>query len=107
MFAPLLYAGHATPELRRAHAQAMSKVAAVTLRARVASILSVDYRARLRDIPVPMHYLRAASDRLVPLSALKEILRLKPAIEVVEFDAPHFLLQTLPRQGAAAVRKYL
>ena len=37
----------------------MSKVAAATLRARVAAILAVDYTAKLRDVKVPMLYLLA------------------------------------------------
>jgi hypothetical protein len=37
LFAPFLYGGHATPALRTAHSQAMSRVATRTLRARVAA----------------------------------------------------------------------
>jgi pimeloyl-[acyl-carrier protein] methyl ester esterase len=107
LFAPLLYAGHGTPELRRQHAQAMSKVSAATLRARVAAILAADYSALLRRIQVPMMYLLATRDRLVPRSAYLEMQRLRPDIRLEEFDAPHFLLQTRSRASAAAVRAFI
>ena len=57
--APWLYAGRATPELRRAHASAMARVSPKVLRARVAAVLGVDYRPLLRRVEVPMLYLRA------------------------------------------------
>ena len=103
LVAPLLYAGRATPGLRRAHAQAMSRVTPATIRARVAAILAVDCRAQLRRIAVPMLYLRARDDRLVPASAGRAIQELRPDCEFIEIDAPHFLLQTEPKSCAAAV----
>jgi pimeloyl-ACP methyl ester carboxylesterase len=105
--APWLYAGRATPELRRAHAQAMSRVAPSTLRARVAAILAVDYRPLLRRVEVPLMYLRAAKDRLIPESAGRSIRLLRPDIEVLEIDAPHFLLQTEPARCADAVMGFI
>jgi pimeloyl-ACP methyl ester carboxylesterase len=105
--APWLYAGHATPQLRKLHAQAMDKVSAATLRARVAAILAVDYSAKVRDVNVPMLYLLATADRLVPRSAFEKIRRLRPGIEVREFDAPHFLLQTVPWSASERVKVFL
>ena len=106
-FAPWLYARHGTPELRRAHAQAMSRVSAATLRARVAAVLAADYRECLRRITVPMLYLQASEDRLIPRSALEDIRRIRRDVRVAKFDAPHFLLQTRAAECAAAVRDFL
>ncbi|HET9472467.1 MAG TPA: hypothetical protein VFO82_01155, partial [Steroidobacteraceae bacterium] len=92
--APWLYAGRSTPELRRAHAAAMARVSAQVIRARVAAILGVDQRALLPKITVPMMYMRARHDRMIPASAGRAILALRPDVELSEFDAPHFLLQT-------------
>jgi pimeloyl-[acyl-carrier protein] methyl ester esterase len=105
--APWLYAGRATLELRRAHAAAMAKVSARALSARVAAILSVDQCAQLTHIDVPILYLRAKADRLVGESATRAILRARPETEVVEFDAPHFLLQTEPEACAAVTRTFM
>jgi pimeloyl-ACP methyl ester carboxylesterase len=105
--APWLYAGRETPELRRAHADAMAKVSRETLHARVAAVLAVDNRPLLARIKVPMLYLRATADRLIPLAAGREIVDLRPDVEWVEIDAPHFMLQTEPRACAQAVEKFM
>jgi pimeloyl-ACP methyl ester carboxylesterase len=106
-FAPFLYGRHVTPALRRAHFAAMAKVKASTLRARVAAILSVDHSALLRRIGVPLHYLLARQDRLVPRAALERIRRVRADIGVDEIDAPHFLLQTKAAESAAAITRLL
>jgi pimeloyl-[acyl-carrier protein] methyl ester esterase len=105
--APWLYAGRGTPDLRRAHAKSMSQVAPSVLRARVAAILAVDYRPLLRRIEVPILYMRALADRLIPVSAGQSILQLRPDAELAEIDAPHFLLQTEPEACAAAVLNFI
>jgi hypothetical protein len=107
LMAPWLYAGHATPELRRAHAKAMSRVLPSTIRARVAALLAVDLRHLMRRIAVPIMYMRANADRLVPASAGRAILELRPDAHVVEFDAPHFLLQTAPLRCAADIMSFV
>jgi sigma-B regulation protein RsbQ len=104
---PWLYPGRATPELRRSHAKAMRLVSARALRARVAAILAVDVRTQLARVSMPMLYLRASRDRLVSRGSSLEILGLRPDVELVEFDAPHFLLQTEPAACATAVLDFL
>lgn len=107
LMAPWLYAGRGTLELRRPHAKVMLQVAASTIRARVAAILAVDYRPLLRRIGVPMIYLRANADRLIPKSAGLAIRERRPDMEFFEIDAPHFLLQTEPQACAAAVMSFI
>lgn len=107
LFAPFLSAGRATAELRRAHSQAMAKVTAAALRARVAAILAVDHSALLHRIQVPMLYLSARQDRMVPRAAFKRISGLRPDILLEEIDAPHFLLQTEPGQSGAKIAGFL
>jgi pimeloyl-ACP methyl ester carboxylesterase len=101
--APWLYAGRATPELRHMYTRAMARVAPAVLKARVAAILGVDHRELLRRIAVPILYLRATADRLVSVAACRAIQRLRPNMEILELDAPHFLLQTEPDRCAAAI----
>jgi pimeloyl-ACP methyl ester carboxylesterase len=102
-----LYAGYATPELRRAHAAAMARVPARVINARVAAVLEVDNRALLERIAVPILYMRAKADRLMPVSAGRDILERRPDTELVELDGPHFLLQCKPAASAAVVMKFL
>jgi pimeloyl-ACP methyl ester carboxylesterase len=105
--APWLYAGRATPELRRAHAAAMARVSPKVMRARVAAVLGLDYRPLLGNIEVPLLYLRATADRLIPDTASRAILELRPDMKMVAFDAPHFLLQTEPQACARAVEQFM
>lgn len=105
--APWLYAGRATPEIRRAHAGALSRVSPRTLNARVAALLAIDRRADLRKIEVPLLYLRATQDRLVSARCWRDIHAAHPDIELAEFDAPHFLLQTEPAACAARVKEFI
>jgi pimeloyl-ACP methyl ester carboxylesterase len=105
--APWLYAGRGTPDLRRAHAKAMSLVTPLAIRARVAAILAVDFRPLLHRVDVPILYMRALADRLVPVSAGQSILEVRPDAELAEIDAPHFLLQTEPQACAAAVMSFI
>src|SRR5690349_16172717 len=67
--APWLYEGRETPQLRRAHADAMAKVSREAVHSRVSAVLAVDHRAQLARIKVPMLYLRATADGLIPEAA--------------------------------------
>jgi pimeloyl-ACP methyl ester carboxylesterase len=104
--APWLYEGRETPELRRAHADAMAKVSREVLHARVSAVLAVDNRPLLSRIKVPMLYLRATADRLIPEAAGRVIVEARPGTEWIEIDAPHFMLQTEPEACARAVEKF-
>ena len=96
-----------SPALRRTLAESLTRLAPSALRARARAALSVDVSAKLPRVDVPVLYLRAAEDRIIPKSASQVIVALAPATKLVEFSAPHFLLQTFPSQAAAAVCKFL
>lgn len=104
--APWLYEGRETPELRRLHADAMSKVSREAIHARVSAVLAVNHLPLVARIKVPMLYLRATADRLIPEAAGRAIVDARPDTEWVEIDAPHFLLQTEPEASASAVEKF-
>jgi pimeloyl-ACP methyl ester carboxylesterase len=107
LMSPLMFGRWGTPELRRALAATMGRVPARTLRSRVSAILAVDHSALLRKIAVPMLYLQASDDRLVPRSALEKLQRFRSDIPVIEIEGPHFLLQTQPGRCADAVTSFL
>jgi pimeloyl-ACP methyl ester carboxylesterase len=69
-------------------------------------VLSVDVSAVLPQIVVPVLYLRASEDRLVPRSA-SDALTIVPQIRLTEIEGPHFLLQASPSAAAAAVEAFL
>jgi hypothetical protein len=61
----------------------------------------------LARVGVQVLYLRASEDRVVPESASQSVVTFAPATKVVEFQAPHFLLQVLPLQAAVVVREFM
>ncbi|MES2321210.1 MAG: alpha/beta fold hydrolase [Pseudomonadota bacterium] len=100
---PLLRGGHALPELSRV----LEHVPASVLRARLREVMKVDYSARIDDIKVPVLYLQARDDHIVPMSAARHLETHCPAMVVKRFTAPHLLLQTVPVEAAAQVLDFM
>lgn len=96
-----------SPALRRSLAESLAQVSPSVLRARARAALSVDVSALLARVSVPVLYLRASEDRVVPESASQSVVALASAAKVVEFLAPHFLLQVLPSQVAVVVSEFM
>lgn len=107
LIARALLGRHATAPLQALLAQAMAGVAPDVLRARLIAVGSVDASAALAALRVPLLYLRASEDRLVPASVLSWVKRQRPDSSVATFEAPHALLQACPTQTAAAVRAFV
>ncbi|MTW11641.1 alpha/beta hydrolase [Pseudoduganella eburnea] len=94
-------------QLRAPFNAALSKVTSNALRARMRAVLAVDVRSRLAACNVPILYLQAKRDLLVPPGAANAITSIKPAVKLAAFDAPHFLLQTVPREAAREVGDFV
>ncbi len=107
LIARALLGRHATPPLRALLDQALAGVAPDVLRARLLAVVSIDASAALAALSVPLLYLHALEDRLVPASALSWVKQLRPDASVATFEAPHALLQACPTQAAAAVRAFV
>jgi pimeloyl-[acyl-carrier protein] methyl ester esterase len=58
-------------------------------------------------INVPILYLRASRDRIVPSRASVIQSRSAPAMRIIEIDGPHFLLLAKPAEAAAQVKKFM
>jgi pimeloyl-[acyl-carrier protein] methyl ester esterase len=93
----------ATPELRRENAQALGRVSAPTLAARLRAVARVDVSKECAQIEVPGLYLRATEDRLVPASAGLHLARRNSRIRIVDIEAPHFMLQVNPQAAARTI----
>jgi pimeloyl-[acyl-carrier protein] methyl ester esterase len=74
--------------------------------ARLLAVMNIDQTALLPRIEVPVLYLQAIYDKVVSASASELISRHLPQTELVAFESPHFLLQVMPAEAAAAVRKF-
>lgn len=85
----------------------LGRVAPKALRARIRAVLAVDVTTAISRVRVPVLYLRALEDRVVPESASRLLLRRLPSAEVVEFAAPHFLLQVEPAAAARGVEHFV
>lgn len=96
----------ASPSLESAIKAAVGQVSSAAFRARFRAVLSVDMSAKMKLVQVPVLYLRALQDRLVPASASAYLTSLHPVIRVLPIDAPHFLLQVASDEAASAVRKF-
>jgi pimeloyl-ACP methyl ester carboxylesterase len=103
----LLLGRHATKHLRSMLFSATTQVGARTLQARVRAVHSIDVCAKLPAVRVPLLYLLAEQDRLVPQSALQTMLQHRPDMRVVSMSAPHLLLQAAPRTAANAIIAFL
>lgn len=91
-----LLGSYATPALLAALSAALAQVSTAILRARIKALLKVDVTAKLPAIKVPLLYLLADQDKVVPKAAAELILEAIPSAKVVSFAAPHFLLQAAP-----------
>jgi pimeloyl-ACP methyl ester carboxylesterase len=63
--------------------------------------------AQLAAVKVPVLYLRASDDRLVPSGAAAAVAELKTQTRVVEVQGPHLLLQAVPAEAAEAVKAFV
>ncbi len=102
-----LMGSDATPELRAALERAMSSVSPQVIRARAAAVLCLRNSGKLALVDKPMLYLRARRDRVVPRKSGDEILRACEQAQLVEIDAPHFLLQTRAFEAIKAVSSFI
>lgn len=105
--AALLLGRFSTPGLRTALAGAIAQVASSVLRARLLAVRDVDCSAALAASQLPLMYLRARQDRLVPATAAALVLQLRPDTQVIEIDGPHCLLQAAPAEAAQHLRHFI
>ena len=93
--------------LRSMIRQSMAKISAAALRARLRAVLSVDVSNELEKTKIPLLYLRASQDRVVPRAASELIARLCGHVNIVELEAPHFLLQAVPLDASRVVSEFM
>ena len=105
-----LLAPYATPALQAELAAALAQVPPSVLRQRLRAVLEIPEKDTSRSFArgsLPVLYLRARHDRLVPPANALQILHLEPGTQLVDIDAPHMLLQAAPAAAAEAVAAFL
>lgn len=103
----LLCGRFSSPTLRLALERALALVSPDVLRARLSAAATVEAVPQLRQVRIPLLYLLAADDRVVPATASDLVLKTAQEIRLVKLAGPHFLLQTLPNETASAVREFM
>jgi pimeloyl-[acyl-carrier protein] methyl ester esterase len=86
---------------------AISSVRTKVLESRLRRVLTCDAGEALARIAVPILYIQALHDRLVPFRCLDEIRRIKPQTEMAVITGPHLILQREPQKAAAAVAQFI
>jgi len=97
----------ASAPLREALRATLADVSTATLKARLGAALRVDVRSALSKVRVPVLYLRATQDRLVPRRCADAIAAAAAQTRIIDIEAPHMLLQVAPAAAAAAVRAFV
>jgi len=98
---------YATPPLQAELAAALAQVPPSVLRQRLRAVLETDASPSFARGSLPVLYLRARHDRLVPPANALQILRQAAGTQLVDIDAPHMLLQASPAAAAHAVAAFL
>jgi pimeloyl-ACP methyl ester carboxylesterase len=94
-------------EVTRLMRQALDRVSAAVLRARIKAVLSVDVTSALAAIDLPMLYLQAGEDAVVPPRAAAEFAQIARRGTVETIPGPHLLLQCAPSAAARAIERFL
>jgi len=102
-----LLGGRSTPEVRALLDEALSTVRPDVLARRIRAVLRVEVAKDLAACPLPILYLRADWDDVVPHQNAAEIQAIQPAVQIVSIPASHLLMQTQPDQAAAAIKAFL
>lgn len=94
-------------KVRTLFAIAISKVPAKTIRTRLDMVIGVNYSEMLKNIQVPILYLQARHDYLVPHSAAKLIQKYAKNVELVTLEAPHLLLQVAAKESVQHIKAFI
>jgi pimeloyl-[acyl-carrier protein] methyl ester esterase len=96
----------ASKELASKLKEASEHVSPDVFRHRIGEVCATDFSVKLQQVRVPILYLRASTDRIVPRGASRRIKRLVPSRRIVEIDGPHYLLQACPAAAVDAVTNF-
>ena len=93
--------------LRPSPVSVLAAVPPAIMRARLACLAKIDVRALLPRIATPTLYLRASIDRIVSAQLSRELTSQLPNVTITEIEGPHLLMQTRPRECAAAIATFI
>jgi pimeloyl-[acyl-carrier protein] methyl ester esterase len=107
VLATALLGKFSTPQLRALLKSALKQMAPSVLRHRLAEALRVNVGEKLKVVKVPLLYLQASSDWVVPGTAWAKVSSALPGARVRVVSGPHLLLQSNPAESAKAIHEFL
>ena len=96
-----------TPFLESKLRTAIKKVKHHVLSQRLKLIESLNSGSNVQAIKIPILYLAANNDRLVPIRNAMEIKNNNSNVTVEHLDGPHALLQTRPKKSALLISEFV
>ena len=102
----MLLGSSPAPQLAALLQASLAKVSASVIAHRMKEVRDVNVLDRVSELRMPVMYLQAQQDRLVPRAAAADILRRLPSTHVVKLDGPHGLLQASPDASARAIVRF-
>lgn len=103
---PLLLGRWSTPRLRQLLKSALASVNADVLAGRAQAALDVDLTSAMPSTGLPLLYLRAMRDRLMPKTAVQSVSICAVDMTIEDVLAPHFIFQTAPEHCAARIAAF-
>lgn len=102
----LMLGPHGPEDLVAEVESAIHSVRSAVLSSRLKMLASIDALSDLRACPVPILYLGATRDRLVPSACVHQITT-EPSVTARFLDGPHLLLQTRPEAAAREITAFV
>jgi pimeloyl-ACP methyl ester carboxylesterase len=102
-----LFGRFSTPTLEALAVRAVEQVAPDVRRGRLRQLLTLDVSNTLAALTLPILYLRASEDRVIPRRESDYICRLNPRVRVVGIEAPHMLLQASSAEAARVIGDFI
>ncbi|QDT48420.1 Alpha/beta hydrolase family protein [Symmachiella dynata] len=96
-----------SPQLVQGVFQAVDSLPKTTMVDRIVSTCMVDVREDYRRLTVPTLVLIGRRERLIRPRAVAEFNRLRPDVQIAEFDAPHLIVESKPQESVAAIAQFL
>jgi len=99
--------GRCKRELKAFNQDTRREVCPEVIAHRVRATMTVDVREELRALSVPVMYLAAKWDLVIPKRSRVQIQRLRPDLELRVVNGPHALLQTRPDLAWSEINDWL
>jgi pimeloyl-ACP methyl ester carboxylesterase len=102
----MLLGRFATPRLCGLLQGSLRQVSTAVMTRRMREVQRVNVVDRLAQVRVPVMYLQAIEDRIVPGRAARTIQRALSGLRIVRLEGPHGLLQAAPVAAAQAIENF-